>query len=155
MRAALLISPPPPNHRQSLKLALSLQPRRKGPVSLRVFGCLPGAGARGCTAAGVRKASREETAGEFILKAWCQVATSGRHHLPVQHDAPVSAFEAIAKDYPSFELRLSLMTQSGALMFELRAAEQAITSVQGAVVAYAPPFTRPAWPPHGSSGGWG
>ena len=55
---------------------------------------------------------------------------------------------------PSSLLRLSLMTQSGALMFELRAAEQAIT-VQGAVVAYAPPFTRPAWPPHGSSGGWG
>jgi len=56
---------------------------------------------------------------------------------------------------PSSLLRLSLMTQSGALMFELRAAEQAITPVQGAVVAYAPPFTRPAWPPHGSSGGWG
>ena len=53
---------------------------------------------------------------------------------------------------PSSLLRLSLMTQSGALMFELRAAEQAITPVQGAVVAYAPPFTRPAWPPHGSSG---
>ena len=33
------------------------------PESLRVFGCLPGAGARGCTEAGVRKASREETAG--------------------------------------------------------------------------------------------
>jgi hypothetical protein len=31
--------------------------------SLRVFGCLPNAGARGCTEAGVRKASREETAG--------------------------------------------------------------------------------------------
>ena len=76
----------------------------KSPVSLRVFGCLPGAGARGCTAAGVRKASREETAGEFILKAWCQVATSGRHHPPVQHDAPVSAFEAIAKDYPVFRI---------------------------------------------------
>jgi hypothetical protein len=26
--------------------------------TLRVFGCLPGAGARGCTEAGVRKASR-------------------------------------------------------------------------------------------------
>src|SRR5215471_3400837 len=38
------------------------------------------------------------------------------------------------------------------LIFELRAAEQAITPVQGAVVTYAPPFTRPAWPPHGSSG---
>jgi len=32
-------------------------------ISLRVFGWLPGAGARGCTEAGVRKASREETAG--------------------------------------------------------------------------------------------
>src|SRR5438105_7419744 len=37
----------------------------EGPQSLRIFGCLPGAGARGWTEAGVRKASREETAGEF------------------------------------------------------------------------------------------
>jgi len=28
-----------------------------------------------------------------ILKAWCQIATSGRQHLPDPHDAPVSAFE--------------------------------------------------------------
>jgi hypothetical protein len=33
--------------------------------SLRVFGRLPVTGVRGCTKAGVRKASREETAGEF------------------------------------------------------------------------------------------
>ena len=39
-----------------------------------------------------------------ILKAWCQSATSGRHHLPVRYDAPVSAFEAIAKDYPVFRI---------------------------------------------------
>ena len=39
-----------------------------------------------------------------ILKAWCQIATSGRHHLPVRHDAPVSEFEAIAKDYPVFRI---------------------------------------------------
>ncbi|WP_288126538.1 hypothetical protein [Thiomonas sp.] len=39
-----------------------------------------------------------------ILKAWAQVATSGRHHLPVPHDAPVSAFEAIAADYPVFRI---------------------------------------------------
>jgi hypothetical protein len=39
-----------------------------------------------------------------ILKAWCQVATSGRQHLPVSHDAPVSAFEAIAADYPVFRI---------------------------------------------------
>jgi hypothetical protein len=39
-----------------------------------------------------------------ILKAWCQVATSGRHHLPISHDAPISAFEAIAGDYPVFRI---------------------------------------------------
>lgn len=39
-----------------------------------------------------------------ILKAWCQVATSGRRHLPVAHDAPISAFEAIAADYPVFRI---------------------------------------------------
>jgi hypothetical protein len=39
-----------------------------------------------------------------ILKAWCQIATSGRKHLPVPHDAPTSAFEAIAADYPVFRI---------------------------------------------------
>ena len=39
-----------------------------------------------------------------ILKAWCQVATSGRKHLPVRHDAPLSEFEAIAADYPVFRI---------------------------------------------------
>lgn len=39
-----------------------------------------------------------------ILKAWTQVATSGRHHLPVAHDAPISDFEAIASDYPAFRI---------------------------------------------------
>lgn len=39
-----------------------------------------------------------------ILKAWCQVATSGRKQLPVAPDAPVSAFEAIAEDYPVFRI---------------------------------------------------
>lgn len=39
-----------------------------------------------------------------ILKAWCQVATSGRKHLPVAYDAPVSAFEGIAQDYPVFRV---------------------------------------------------
>jgi len=39
-----------------------------------------------------------------ILKAWCQVATSGRKHVPVAHDAPVAAFEAIAADYPVFRI---------------------------------------------------
>jgi hypothetical protein len=39
-----------------------------------------------------------------ILKAWTQIATSGRQHLPVPHDAPVSAFEAIAADYPVFRI---------------------------------------------------
>jgi hypothetical protein len=39
-----------------------------------------------------------------ILKAWCQVATSGRKHVPVPYDAPLSAFEAIAADYPVFRI---------------------------------------------------
>jgi hypothetical protein len=39
-----------------------------------------------------------------ILKAWCQIATSGRRHLPVPYDAPVSAFEAIAADHPVFRV---------------------------------------------------
>ena len=39
-----------------------------------------------------------------VLKAWCQVATSGRQHIPVSHRAPVSAFEAIASDYHVFRI---------------------------------------------------
>jgi len=39
-----------------------------------------------------------------ILKAWCQVATSGRRHLPISHQAPIAAFEAIASDYPAFRI---------------------------------------------------
>lgn len=39
-----------------------------------------------------------------ILKARCQVATSGRRHLPVPHDAPVAAFEATAADHPVFRI---------------------------------------------------
>ena len=39
-----------------------------------------------------------------ILKAWAQLATSGRKHLPVPHDAPIAAFEAIAGDYPVFRI---------------------------------------------------
>jgi len=39
-----------------------------------------------------------------ILKAWCQVATSGRQHLPISHQAPVADFEAIAGDYPVFRI---------------------------------------------------
>jgi hypothetical protein len=39
-----------------------------------------------------------------VLKAWCQIATSGRRHLPVPYDAPVPAFEAIAGDYPVFRI---------------------------------------------------
>ena len=39
-----------------------------------------------------------------ILKAWCQVATSGRQPLPVSPQAPVAEFEAIAADYPVFRI---------------------------------------------------
>jgi len=39
-----------------------------------------------------------------ILKAWAQVATSGRQHLPVSFNAPLSEFERIAEDYPVFRV---------------------------------------------------
>jgi hypothetical protein len=39
-----------------------------------------------------------------ILKAWCQIATSGRQHLPVSHQAPISDFETIAEYYPVFRI---------------------------------------------------
>ena len=39
-----------------------------------------------------------------ILKAYCQVATSGREHFPVPHDAPLSDFDAIAERYPVFRI---------------------------------------------------
>jgi hypothetical protein len=39
-----------------------------------------------------------------ILKAWCQIATSGRRRLPVSYDAPISAFESIAIHYPVFRI---------------------------------------------------
>lgn len=39
-----------------------------------------------------------------ILKGFAEVATSGRHHLPVPPTAPVADFEAIAADYPVFRI---------------------------------------------------
>jgi hypothetical protein len=39
-----------------------------------------------------------------ILKAYCEVATSGRHHFPVPYDAPLSEFQAIAAQYPVFRI---------------------------------------------------
>jgi hypothetical protein len=41
-----------------------------------------------------------------IIKAWCQIATSGRQHLPVPYDAPLSAFEAVAADFPVFRIAI-------------------------------------------------
>ena len=39
-----------------------------------------------------------------ILKAWCQVATSGRQHLPIEPDAPLAEFAKIAADHPVFRI---------------------------------------------------
>src|SRR5437764_6857230 len=49
--------------RETRPLIASDSAARKRLLPLRIFGRLPGTGARGCTEAGVRKASREETAG--------------------------------------------------------------------------------------------
>jgi hypothetical protein len=47
-----------------------------------------------------------------ILKAWCQIATSGRKHLPVAHDAPLSEFVKIAADYPVFRIDTAALTSN-------------------------------------------
>jgi deazaflavin-dependent oxidoreductase (nitroreductase family) len=39
-----------------------------------------------------------------VIKAYCQVATSGRSHFPVPHDALVQEFAAVAADYPVFRI---------------------------------------------------
>jgi deazaflavin-dependent oxidoreductase (nitroreductase family) len=39
-----------------------------------------------------------------ILKAYCQVATSGRQHFPVSRNAPLSEFDAVAERYPVFRI---------------------------------------------------
>jgi deazaflavin-dependent oxidoreductase (nitroreductase family) len=39
-----------------------------------------------------------------ILKIYCHVATSGRRHFPVPHNAPVSEFDAVAERYPVFRV---------------------------------------------------
>lgn len=39
-----------------------------------------------------------------ILKAYCQVATSGRQHFPLSHNAPLSEFDAVAERYPVFRI---------------------------------------------------
>jgi hypothetical protein len=42
-----------------------------------------------------------------ILKAYCQVATSGRLHFPISHHAPLPEFEAVAERYPVFRIDLA------------------------------------------------
>ncbi len=39
-----------------------------------------------------------------ILKEYCKVASSGRHHFPVPYTAPVAEFEDIAAQYPVFRI---------------------------------------------------
>lgn len=39
-----------------------------------------------------------------IIKRYCQVATSGRVHIPVDPAAPISAFESVASQYPAFRI---------------------------------------------------
>jgi len=39
-----------------------------------------------------------------IIKRYCRIATSGRVHIPVDPDAPISAFESIADRFPVFHI---------------------------------------------------
>ena len=66
------------NVSRGLSHAVRLQSGER-PVSLRVFGRLRDTDARECTEAGVRKASREETAGEFaptLVSAYVEFAAA-------------------------------------------------------------------------------
>ena len=48
-----------------------------------------------------------------IIKAWCQTAASGRRHIPVACNAPVSEFESIAAAYPVFRITSSAACAPG------------------------------------------
>ena len=48
-----------------------------------------------------------------ILKAYCQVATSGRQHFPLAHDAPLAEFEAVGGRYPVFRIDPQILEISG------------------------------------------
>jgi hypothetical protein len=39
-----------------------------------------------------------------IIRAYLQRAIGGRPHIPVPHDAPASAFEPVAAEYPVFRI---------------------------------------------------
>ena len=47
---------------------------------------------------------RKQCRDRYFSRKTSQEATSGRKHLPVPYDALVSAFEAIAEDYPVFRI---------------------------------------------------
>jgi len=67
-----------------------------------------------------------------ILKAWSQIATSGRQHLPVPPDAPVDAFAAIASDYPVFRIDPADTDQIAELV-ENRSTLQSVSQTNRAV----------------------
>jgi len=48
---------------------------------------------------GLRRSAVGATTSEYV-----QVATSGRHHLPVAVGAPLSEFQAIAERYPVYRI---------------------------------------------------
>jgi hypothetical protein len=39
-----------------------------------------------------------------ILRAYVNAATSGRHHIPIDVDAPLSDFHAVAERYPVYRM---------------------------------------------------
>jgi deazaflavin-dependent oxidoreductase (nitroreductase family) len=48
-----------------------------------------------------------------VIKRYCQVATSGRVHIPVDPGAPLSDFEAVAARYPVFRIVPASRTAPG------------------------------------------
>jgi hypothetical protein len=82
----------PPRHIPTLPTAADSRTIKDGPQSLRVFGRLPVTGVKGRTEAGVRKASREETAEEFaptLVSLYGEFAAAARSDLSVPNRTTV------------------------------------------------------------------
>lgn len=43
-----------------------------------------------------------------VLKEYCRIAPGGRRHFPIEKDAPLSEYEAIAERYPVFRIGRAL-----------------------------------------------
>lgn len=85
-------------------LTLQVKGRRSGRLRTTVLVVASHGGQRYLISRPVKLAEVPVSARGPILKAYCHVATSGRHHFPLPHNAPVSEFDAVAQRYPVFRI---------------------------------------------------